>query len=123
MTKREKLTIEFTPDLRDVLTRWAAEEGRTLSNLVRRLVVISMASNRPSHLKLNAGTFCRIPILKVPRGDSPAQSREVIRAAATARKNAFLGATHARPEQRNIAKAQPRPMWRKPRGVWLTMTE
>jgi|GraSoiStandDraft_57_1057295.scaffolds.fasta_scaffold165001_3 CopG-like RHH_1 or ribbon-helix-helix domain, RHH_5 len=39
MTKREKLTIEFTPDLRDVLTRWAAEEGRTLSNLVRRLVV------------------------------------------------------------------------------------
>jgi hypothetical protein len=38
MTKREKLTIEFTPALREALRRMAAEEGRTVSNLVRRLV-------------------------------------------------------------------------------------
>jgi hypothetical protein len=35
--KREKLTVEIDPDLRDALARWATEEARPLGNLLRRI--------------------------------------------------------------------------------------
>jgi hypothetical protein len=46
MTKRVKMTIELPPDVRDKLELWAAEEGRTLSNLVRRLVMTGVEQHR-----------------------------------------------------------------------------
>jgi hypothetical protein len=46
MTKREKITIELPPGVRDMLARWAAEEGRSLSNLVRRLVMNGIDQHR-----------------------------------------------------------------------------
>lgn len=41
--RREKLTLEIEPDLRNSLTRWAEEEGRPVGNLLRRIVAISVA--------------------------------------------------------------------------------
>jgi hypothetical protein len=35
--KREKLTVELGADLRERLDQWAAEEGRPLANLLRRI--------------------------------------------------------------------------------------
>ena len=34
----EKLTILLEPETRDAVAKWAAEEGRPVSNLLRRLV-------------------------------------------------------------------------------------
>jgi hypothetical protein len=34
----EKVTVVLEPDARDAVARWAAQEGRPVSNLVRRIV-------------------------------------------------------------------------------------
>jgi hypothetical protein len=36
--RREKLTLEIEPDLRESLAKWATEEGRPVGNLLRRIV-------------------------------------------------------------------------------------
>jgi hypothetical protein len=36
--RRQKLTIEIEPDLRQMLAKWATEEGRPVGNLLRRIV-------------------------------------------------------------------------------------
>ena len=36
--KRERLTLELDPDIRESLKRWAAEEGRQPGNLARWLI-------------------------------------------------------------------------------------
>lgn len=38
MVKPEKLTVVLEPETRDALLKWAREEGRPVSNLLRRLV-------------------------------------------------------------------------------------
>jgi len=38
MTKPEKLTVVLEPETRNELAEWAREEGRPVSNLLRRLV-------------------------------------------------------------------------------------
>jgi hypothetical protein len=44
-TRREKLTVELEPELRDSLARWAVEEGRPVGNLLRRIVAQSVAQH------------------------------------------------------------------------------
>lgn len=39
MTDAEKLTLILPADAREAVTRWAAEEDRPVSNLLRRIVV------------------------------------------------------------------------------------
>jgi predicted transcriptional regulator len=41
-TRREKLTVELEPELRDSLTRRAVEEDRPVGNLMRRLLAMSV---------------------------------------------------------------------------------
>jgi hypothetical protein len=43
--RREKVTLEIDPDLRELLARWAVEEGRPLGNLLRRIVARSVAQH------------------------------------------------------------------------------
>lgn len=38
MTKPEKLTVVLEPETRDRVVEWAHEEGRSVSNLLRRLI-------------------------------------------------------------------------------------
>jgi hypothetical protein len=60
MARKEKLTVELDPELRDSLARWAQEEGRPLGNLLRRIVALSVAQREqqaqrgdpPSHAGL-----------------------------------------------------------------------
>jgi len=46
ITHGEKLTISVDADLRQELAAWAAEEGRPVSNLLRRLVARSLEQRR-----------------------------------------------------------------------------
>ena len=43
--RREKLTVELDPDLRESLAQWAADEGRPVGNLLRRIVATSVAQH------------------------------------------------------------------------------
>ena len=43
MARREKVTVELEPDLRQSLTRWAQDEGRPVGNLLRRLLALAAA--------------------------------------------------------------------------------
>jgi predicted DNA-binding protein len=36
--QRERLTVQVEPEVREVLAKWADEEGRPVGNLVRRIV-------------------------------------------------------------------------------------
>ncbi len=38
MMKPEKLTVVLEPETRDEVVEWAHEEGRSVSNLLRRLI-------------------------------------------------------------------------------------
>jgi hypothetical protein len=40
--RREKLTVELDPALREALARWALEEGRPVGNLPRRIVSLQV---------------------------------------------------------------------------------
>ncbi len=46
MEKPEKLTLVLEPRTRDELAEWAREEGRPISNLLRRIVAKSLADRR-----------------------------------------------------------------------------
>jgi CopG-like RHH_1 or ribbon-helix-helix domain, RHH_5 len=46
MPKPEKLTVVLEPAARNELCEWAREEGRPLSNLLRRLVAKSLEDRR-----------------------------------------------------------------------------
>jgi hypothetical protein len=61
--ERARITFEVDPKLSAVLAGWAEEEGRTLSNLVRRLLsgiadkrmaAQETAARRPSQKQLSA---------------------------------------------------------------------
>jgi hypothetical protein len=41
--RKERLTIEVEPKLRDALARWATEDGRAVGNLARRLLTVAAA--------------------------------------------------------------------------------
>jgi hypothetical protein len=43
--RREKLTIEVEPELREALARWATEDGRAIGNLGRRLLTMAVADH------------------------------------------------------------------------------
>lgn len=43
--RRERLTVEVDTDLRRSIDRWAREEGRPVSNLVRRIVATATAEH------------------------------------------------------------------------------
>jgi predicted DNA-binding protein len=36
--QRERLSVQVEPEVREVLAKWADEEGRPVGNLVRRIV-------------------------------------------------------------------------------------
>jgi hypothetical protein len=46
-TRREKLTVELEPELRDSLTRWAIEEDRPVGNLLRGIVAEAVRRRSP----------------------------------------------------------------------------
>ena len=48
--RREKLTVELEPELRDSLTRWAVEEGRPVGNLLRRIAAEAVRRKSPPAL-------------------------------------------------------------------------
>lgn len=43
-TKKEKVTFTCTADTKQALEAWAEREGRTVSNLVERLVLAALAA-------------------------------------------------------------------------------
>ena len=49
MQKAEKLTLILEPKAGDELRRWAAEEGRPIANLLRRIVARSLEQRRQHH--------------------------------------------------------------------------
>lgn len=46
MSKPEKLTLVLEADAREAVARWADEEGRPVSNLLRRIVVTAIEQRR-----------------------------------------------------------------------------
>jgi hypothetical protein len=44
--RREKVTVELDPELRESLARWAVEEGRPVGNLLRRIVATFIAQRQ-----------------------------------------------------------------------------
>jgi hypothetical protein len=46
MSKLEKLTLVLEPSTHDELVKWAKEEDRPVANLLRRIVVHALATNR-----------------------------------------------------------------------------
>lgn len=46
MSKPEKITLVLEADARQAVARWADEEGRPVSNLLRRIVVIAIEQRR-----------------------------------------------------------------------------
>ncbi len=46
MTKPEKLTVVLEQPVADELAAWASEEGRPISNLLRRIVTRSIEQRR-----------------------------------------------------------------------------
>ena len=47
-TKKEKITFTCTTDTREVLQEWADKDGRTLSNLVERIVLAAIEQQQGS---------------------------------------------------------------------------
>ncbi|WP_348257047.1 hypothetical protein [Leptolyngbya sp. PL-A3] len=45
-TKKEKITFTCEKDTRSQLEEWAAKEGRTLSNLVERIVLEALQAKK-----------------------------------------------------------------------------
>jgi hypothetical protein len=46
LARKQKLTVELDPELRDSLAQWAAEEGRPVGNLLRGFKVAYAALRR-----------------------------------------------------------------------------
>ncbi|MEZ2240779.1 hypothetical protein [Microcoleus sp.] len=51
--RRPRVNFVLDEDVRDDLTVWAKEEGRTMSNLVERIVTAAVQGKRDSHLNQN----------------------------------------------------------------------
>jgi CopG-like RHH_1 or ribbon-helix-helix domain, RHH_5 len=47
--RRPRVNFVLDEDVRDDLMVWAKEEGRTMSNLVERIVTAAVQGNRHSH--------------------------------------------------------------------------
>jgi hypothetical protein len=43
--RRDRLTVEFDTNLRKSIARWAREEGRPVSNLIRHIVAAATAEH------------------------------------------------------------------------------
>jgi hypothetical protein len=54
MTKPEKLTLVLEQPLREELAQWAIEEGRPISNLLRRVVHQALEQRRQQQGELAA---------------------------------------------------------------------
>ena len=44
--RRDRLTVEVEPDLREELERWASNEGRPVGNLVRHVLTLAVQNER-----------------------------------------------------------------------------
>ena len=51
--RRPRINFVLNEDIRDDLTVWAKEEGRTMSNLVERIVTAAVQGKRNSHPNQN----------------------------------------------------------------------
>ncbi len=51
--RRPRINFVLDEDIKDDLTVWAKEEGRTMSNLVERIVTAAVQGKRDSHPNQN----------------------------------------------------------------------
>jgi molybdopterin-guanine dinucleotide biosynthesis protein A len=51
--RRPRINFVLDEDIRDDLTVWAKEEGRTMSNLVERIVTAAVQGKRDNHPNQN----------------------------------------------------------------------
>ena len=70
--RRPRINFVLDEDIRDDLTVWAKEEGRTMSNLVERIVTAAVQGKRNSHPNQN-------PLIQQDRAEKGGTSKQIDR--------------------------------------------